>query len=94
MNFVFVVLIGYFEYGYRVQIKYWIEGAESDLETAAILIESRRFLHGLFFCHLAIEKSLKAHFVKVNSAVPPKTHNLILLLNRANLEITIDDQRF
>ncbi|SEF83440.1 hypothetical protein SAMN03080598_01578 [Algoriphagus boritolerans DSM 17298 = JCM 18970] len=36
------------------QAEYWITGAEADLEVAEILIEKRRFLHGLFFCHLVI----------------------------------------
>ena len=46
------------------QIVYWLTGAEEDLESAKILIESNRLLHGLFFCHLVIEKAIKAHVVK------------------------------
>ena len=40
------------------QINYWKELALSDITTADILIEKRRFLHGLFFYHLTIESSL------------------------------------
>ncbi len=40
------------------QIEYWQLGALDDLETAKILIESKRLLHGLFFCHLVIEKTI------------------------------------
>lgn len=46
------------------QIKYWINGAEDDLLTAELLIQEWRILHGLFFCHLVIEKGIKAHVVK------------------------------
>ena len=34
------------------QIDYWINGAVDDLETAEILIERKRMLHGLFFVTL------------------------------------------
>ena len=46
------------------QINYWITGAEDDIETAGLLIREKRTLHGLFFCHLVIEKAIKAHVGK------------------------------
>jgi len=70
------------------QIEYWIKGAIEDFESAGILIEKKRFLHGLFFCHLVIEKGLKAHVVKVSQEVAPRTHNLIQLLEKAKLELS------
>ena len=45
----------------RKQISYWIDNAKSDLVTAELLIKEYRFLHGLFFCHLSIEKGIKGH---------------------------------
>jgi len=42
------------------QIEYWKTGVLDDLTTARILIEKRRLLYGLFFCHLVIEKIIKA----------------------------------
>jgi len=68
------------------QIKYWVESSGDDLETAELLIESKKILHGLFFCHLAVEKAIKAHVVKVISNVPPRTHNLIYLREKAKIE--------
>lgn len=47
----------------KKQIKYWITGAFVDLESARILVEKNRLLHGLFFCHLVLEKAIKAHVV-------------------------------
>lgn len=61
-------------------IKYWAEGADSDIDTAKILIKSEKYLHGLFFCHLTIEKIIKAHVVKSTHQIPPKLHNLFRLL--------------
>jgi len=46
------------------QIEYWKRGADSDIETAEFLISGRKYLEGLFFCHLTIEKILKALVVK------------------------------
>jgi len=68
------------------QISYWIEGAIDDLITAELLIQEKRVLHGLFFCHLVIEKAIKAHVVKTTLEVAPRSHNLIYLSERANLE--------
>jgi len=40
----------------KKQIACGIDTAKSDLDTVELLIRECRFLHGLFFCHLAIEK--------------------------------------
>ena len=69
------------------QIEYWKNLANSDILTAEILIEKRRFLHGLFFCHLTIEKILKAHYVKQNLSLAPKTHNLLYLVDNTKLAL-------
>ena len=68
------------------QIDYWIKGAEEDILTAQLLIREKRTLHGLFFCHLVIEKAIKAHVVKKIGDVAPRTHNLIYLSEKAELE--------
>ena len=71
----------------KKQIEYWINSAKSDLDAAELLIMESKYSHGLFFCHLAIEKALKAHVAKVTSQIPPKTHNLIYLLELTKLDI-------
>jgi HEPN domain-containing protein len=76
------------------QIDYWINGAQDDLLSADILIQKKRNLHGLFFCHLAIEKALKAHYVKTLGDVPPRTHNLIYLTENAGIILNDDQQIF
>ncbi len=76
------------------QIDYWVNGAVDDLKSAEILIERKRMLHGLFFCHLVIEKILKAHVVKISQEIAPRTHNLIHLLEKANLELSENEEIF
>ncbi len=69
------------------QIEYWKSGSISDIETAEILLDKGKYLHGLFFCHLATEKILKANYVKHNKSVAPKTHDLIYLTEHSELEL-------
>lgn len=67
------------------QIEYWKSGADNDLETANILIQNTKIIQGLFFCHLSIEKILKAIFVKVNVQIPPKSHDIFYLADKADI---------
>lgn len=76
------------------QIDYWINGAEDDLITADLLLKEKRILHGLFFCHLVIEKAIKAHYVKVNEEIAPRSHNLIYLTEKAKLDLEDEVQIF
>ncbi|WP_281276819.1 HEPN domain-containing protein [Desulfoglaeba alkanexedens] len=41
-----------------------------------------RYFYAVFMCHLSIEKALKGLYYKVLDEVPPKTHNLLYLLNK------------
>jgi HEPN domain-containing protein len=72
------------------QIDYWINGADDDFVTADLLIRENRALHGLFFCHLVIEKAIKAHYVKETREIAPRSHNLIYLSEGAKLEFDND----
>ena len=44
-------------------------------------------LHWLFFCHLSIEKILKAHVVLSTSEIAPEIHNLTRLAEKAKLTL-------
>ena len=79
------------DFNKTAQIEYWKTTAKSDLEICEILIDKGKIVHGLFWCHLTIEKLLKAHYVKANNDFAPKTHNLIYLVNKAGL--SLDDSK-
>jgi HEPN domain-containing protein len=53
-------------------------------------IREKRILQGLFFCHLVVEKAIKAHVVKKSGEVAPRSHNLIYLSEKADL--VFDDE--
>ena len=76
------------------QIDYWINGADEDVLTAELLIREKRILHGLFFCHLVVEKALKAHCVKTTGDVASRTHNLIHLSETAGIVYNEETQIF
>jgi len=65
--------------------KYWVELAEYDLETARVMLNNGRFLYVGFMCHQVIEKMLKACYVNSHQDIPPYTHNLKYLAEKAAL---------
>jgi len=76
------------------QTEYWQAGAENDIETAGILIANKKYVEGLFFCHLGIEKILKALVVKETRQIPPKSHNLNYLRELTKIDVTEEQQLF
>ncbi len=64
----------------------WIALADYDIETARHMLATGRYLYVIFLCHLALEKLLKAHVAEVTQTVPIKTHDLIYLVKKCELE--------
>jgi len=60
-------------------VKYWLEGAEYDLDVANALHEKKKYPYALFIGHLALEKLLKSLVVKTTKEHAPRTHSLSLL---------------
>jgi HEPN domain-containing protein len=58
----------------------WLSLAEYDLATAAAMLETGRLLYVGFMCQQAVEKILKACYVKQHGTTPPYTHNLLRLI--------------
>ena len=76
------------------QIEYWKSSADSNIETAEILLTNGKFIEALFFCHLAIEKSLKACYVKYNNELAPKIHKLQYLAESSGVELNEGQKDF
>lgn len=62
-------------------------GSVEDEVTAAILLEKGKWREGLFFVHLSMEKILKALVTRTTAAPPPRIHNLVQLVQRADIAI-------
>ena len=67
---------------------FWRRSAQEDWDVARHLVGSGRVRHDLFFAHLALEKALKAHVAVRMRTIPPRHHNLIRLLELAEIDTT------
>ncbi len=67
------------------QVNYWKELSEYDLETAEAMLKSKRYLYVGFMAHQAIEKILKAYFVKIHADTPPYSHSLSHIAKKAEV---------
>ncbi len=77
----------------KTHIQYWLNGAEESWKSAETLMAGSRYLMTLFCWHLAIEKLIKAHWVKDNAEdYPPRTHNLTLLHDQTQLNLPVEMQ--
>ncbi|MBA4407986.1 MAG: HEPN domain-containing protein [Bacteroidota bacterium] len=76
------------------QIDYWQKIAESDIDTASILVSSGKYVEGMFFCHLCIEKIIKALVVKQIGDIPPKSHDLFYIANLAKIDLDVPQSEF
>ena len=64
----------------------WFRQAQYDFGTAESRIAAWRYPPVIFFCHLALEKALKALYVEKYNDIPEKTHSLVLLIDLLELE--------
>jgi HEPN domain-containing protein len=69
-------------------VKHWVETSDDYFNTMLVLFRSKSYHWALFMGHIAIEKLLKAYFVKQNSKHAPFTHNLYRLAELSGLEIS------
>jgi AbiV family abortive infection protein len=72
----------------REVIKYWLMASKEDFESAEILCQNKKYHHALFFCHLSIEKTLKAIIIKSTKTAPPLIHDLVRLAEKAALPLS------
>lgn len=76
-------------------IKFWLDGAEHDLDTAESLFAAEKFDWCLFLGHLVLEKILKAMYVRDNgNRIPPRVHSLVRLAEKTALPLTDDLKLF
>lgn len=75
--------------------QYWIETANDASDSAFKLFEQGKYVHSLFFLHLALEKMLKGLYVNRNQEEAPFGHSLQVLISKINdVEPDEEDLRF
>ena len=70
----------------RDKVKYWLEMSDYDIDTAAAMLETGRYLYVGFMCHQTIEKALKAYWSANLDEIPLKIHTLSRLAERTGLD--------
>lgn len=68
-------------------IAHWIKLSDYDVETATAMHKTGRYLYVLFCCQQAVEKRLKALVVRATDEFPPKSHDLIRLLDLTKMKL-------
>ena len=63
----------------------WLKQADYDIKTAEIKFDNKRYFYAVFMCHLSIEKVLKGIYLDRLKEIPPKTHNLVYLVEKIKL---------
>lgn len=75
------------------KVEYWRNLAEYDIDTAKAMLDTQRYLYVGFMCHQAMEKILKAYYVKINNEMPPYTHKLVFLAKKSGLYEEMTEQQ-
>jgi predicted nucleotidyltransferase len=80
---------------YQEQIDYWLNSAGHDLETAESLYSAAKYDWCLFLGHIVLEKALKAAYVMEHeNELPPRTHNLVRLIQETSIPADEDKGTF
>jgi len=74
----------------REEVRDWFDGALKDLEMARLSLGSMIYNWALFTAHQAVEKALKALIIAKRRRVPPKTHDLVELVDVAGMSLEKD----
>ncbi len=67
------------------KVTYWKELSDYDMETADAMFKSGRYLYVGFMAHQAIEKILKAYFVRIKNETAPFSHSLSFLAKQSDI---------
>ena len=67
---------------------HWFEESKKDLTVAEGLFNLKHYSYSLFFCHLSLEKMLKAIYVAKNQEHAPYIHDLVVLAKKASLQLS------
>ncbi len=78
----------------RRDTKNWLDSADYDIETANHMLATGRYLYVIFMCHLALEKILKAIAAEAKRQTPPKTHDLLYLVDLGGVNLSQDHLDF
>lgn len=71
--------------------KLWQNESKEAQLAANGLFKDKQYHFSLFFCHLALEKAIKAYYLLVKQEFPPPVHDLLYLLSKAGSHTSQED---
>ena len=72
----------------------WLAQVDYDIATAEQMLHAGRYIYVIFMSYMALEKALKALVTEETQKLPPRTHNLIDLAQRAQVVLSQEQQDF
>ena len=72
----------------------WLAQVDYGIATAEQMLHAGRYIYVIFMSHMALEKALKALVAEETQKLPPRTHNLIDLAQRAQVVLSQEQQDF
>lgn len=75
-------------------VESWLDIAQEDFENGEVLLQNKRYSGALLFFQQSVEKALKAHCFIKSGDIPPKSHDLAVLLDNTDLPQASIDMNF
>ena len=72
--------------------KFWIAGSDEDWRVARSLFSLTHYSHALFYCHLSLEKLLKAIVVQKTKRQSIYSHDLLILARIGKIALSQDQK--
>lgn len=71
----------------KEKVKYWLDNAEYDMQTAEVMHNSARYAYTVFMCQQSLEKVIKGLYLQNTHLEAPRSHNLSYLIGLLNLNL-------
>jgi HEPN domain-containing protein len=71
-------------------VKFWLDSAKDNFETAKLMLKAGRWNFAMFMCQQSIEALLKAVVIRQTDCRPPYVHELGILLKATEIEIPVE----
>jgi HEPN domain-containing protein len=75
------------------KVQHWINISDYDVETAEVMLQSKRYLYVGFMCHQAVEKIFKAAYAKLKEDTPPFSHDLEYIAVQSGFYETLSEKQ-
>lgn len=72
---------------------FWVKQSDNDWRVVQDLFKLKHYSYALFYCHLSLEKLLKAIVVQETKEQSAFTHDLLMLVQNAGIKLSDEQQK-